>query len=72
MNGIAIAKILYPNLEDIIVKALKLGALAAGVSGNGPSLFAVCREGDEEFFQELFSSYGDVLKAKFVRFGEEM
>jgi shikimate kinase len=71
VNGVTIAKILYPSLEKLVTKALKLGALAAGVSGNGPSVFAVCREGDEGFFEELFSSYGEVLRARFVRLGEE-
>jgi shikimate kinase len=71
LNGIAIAKILYPQLEELVLKAIKLNALAAGVSGNGPSVFAVCREGDESPYEELFSSYGKVIKARFVRLGEE-
>jgi shikimate kinase len=71
LNGTAIAKILYPQLEGLVLKALELNALAAGVSGNGPSVFAVCREGDEGPYEELFSSHGEVVKARLVRLGEE-
>jgi len=70
LNGIAIARILYNRLEGVVMKALKLGALAAGVSGNGPALFAVCRRGDEGPFIELFSRHGKVLLARFTRLGE--
>jgi shikimate kinase len=72
LNGITIARILYKGFEEVAVKALKLGALAAGVSGNGPALFAVFREGDEGPFVELFSEHGKVLIARFVRLGEGM
>jgi len=69
LNGLLIARLLGYR-EDIPRKALELGALAAGVTGNGPAMFAVCRRGDEGPFVELLSGYGRVLVRRFVRVGE--
>lgn len=70
INGLAIARLLnYP--EDIPRKALELGALAAGVSGNGPAIFAVCRLGDEGPVLDFFGRYGEVYMHRFVRLGEK-
>ncbi len=66
MNGIYIARILGYD-ENIIWRAIELGALAAGVSGNGPTIFAVCREGDGGPIIDYFSTYGTVKVAKPVR-----
>lgn len=46
LNGIAVAEILgYSRVP--IERALRKGALAAGISGNGPSVFALCKRGED-------------------------
>lgn len=62
LNGVAVAEILGYDLEPI-KRALELGALAAGVSGNGPSIFAVARKGEEGPLVDLFSSMGRTIVA---------
>lgn len=48
VNGLMIAKALgYGRQLKAIGEALSKGALTAGVSGNGPSVYAVFREGEE-------------------------
>lgn len=70
LNGLAIARLMgYP--EDIPRKALDIGALAAGVSGNGPAIFAVCRAGDEGPVLDYFSRYGSVEIRRFIGLGEK-
>jgi len=59
LNGLFIARIMGYD-EDIVRRAIELGALAAGVSGNGPTIFAVCREGDGGPLAEYFANYGSV------------
>ncbi len=66
MNGLAIAKLLEYD-ENIIRKAIEMGALASGVSGNGPTIFAVCREGDGDYIADYFSLYGSVKIVKPIR-----
>lgn len=64
-NGVLVAEILgYDTtpLEEISRK----GALAYGVSGNGPSMFAVCKEGEEGPVYDILSKYGKVIKASVV------
>lgn len=56
LNGLMIAKLIGYN-ESPILEALNRGALAAGVSGNGPSVFVVCRKGDEHYFVDVLSKY---------------
>lgn len=56
LNGLAIARFLGYD-EDPIIEVLNRGALAAGVSGNGPSVFVVCRKGDEHYFADILSKY---------------
>ncbi len=46
INGRAVAISMGYSLK-LLKTALAKGALGAGVSGNGPSVFAVTREGDE-------------------------
>ncbi|MEM1873664.1 MAG: shikimate kinase, partial [Acidilobaceae archaeon] len=58
LNGMMIAKTLGYDIETVR-RALSLGALAAGVSGNGPSLFAITREGDEGPLLDLFIAKGE-------------
>ncbi|MFP3240386.1 MAG: shikimate kinase [Caldivirga sp.] len=48
VNGIMVARALgYDGQLKAIGEALSNGALAAGVSGNGPSVFAVFKDGEE-------------------------
>ncbi|MDK6028090.1 shikimate kinase [Ignisphaera sp. 4213-co] len=69
LNGLLIARLMGYS-EDVPRKALSMGASAAGVSGNGPATFAVCRAGDEGPIIEFFSRYGEVRVHRFVRVGE--
>ncbi len=57
MNGLLISRLLGYD-ETIPRRALEQGALAAGVSGNGPTIFAIARRGDEGPIHEYFSLYG--------------
>ena len=67
LNGIAVAEILGYSKAPI-EKALKKGALAAGISGNGPSVFALCKRGEEgPIFDEL-NTFGNVLLAECVKY----
>ncbi|MCS7110672.1 MAG: shikimate kinase [Ignisphaera sp.] len=66
MNGLLIARILGYD-ENVIRRAIELGALASGVSGNGPTMFAVCREGDCGPLIDYFSAYGSTKIVKPVR-----
>ena len=59
LNGIAVAEILGYSRAPI-ERALRKGALAAGISGNGPSVFALCKRGEEgPVFDEL-NTFGTV------------
>ena len=62
INGLMIATILKINPRPII-EALRRGALAAGVSGTGPSIAAVLDENHLDEVRDLFESYGRVLEA---------
>jgi shikimate kinase len=55
--------------EEILERAERLGALASGVSGNGPSLFAITKEGDEGPIVEEFSKHGEVRVVELVSHG---
>lgn len=61
LNGLAIARLLGYD-ETPILEALSRGALAAGVSGNGPSTFAVCRREDGHYYADLLSRYFNNIK----------
>ncbi|QGA67730.1 shikimate kinase [Sulfolobus sp. E11-6] len=63
INGILIANILGYPLDPIEI-ALKNGALAAGISGNGPSYFAVSKYGEEGPVYESLKRFGDVIIAR--------
>ncbi len=69
LNGLAIAEILGYDKRPII-SALKTGAIASGVSGNGPSIFALCKEGDEGPIYENLSKYGKVIVTRAVEIGD--
>ena len=56
-NGLTVSQALGYE-TDVLLKAMELGARASGVSGNGPSLFALVKEGDEGPAMELFSKLG--------------
>ncbi len=60
LNGIAVAEILGYD-TTLIKKALELGALASGVSGNGPSIFALAKKGDEGPLVDLFLRTGETI-----------
>jgi len=38
--------LLIPGFDQIKVEAVKLGALGCGISGSGPTIFALCTEYD--------------------------
>ncbi|AGE70160.1 shikimate kinase [Sulfolobus acidocaldarius] len=65
LNGIAMAEILGYDTSPI-KQALKGGALASGISGNGPSIFAVTKPGDEGKVIDIFSNFGEVLVTRVV------
>ncbi|AWR94846.1 shikimate kinase [Acidianus brierleyi] len=69
LNGLAIAEILGYDKEPII-SALKNGAIASGISGNGPSIFALCKEGDDGPIYESLSKYGKVIVTRAVEIGD--
>ncbi|TRM96102.1 hypothetical protein DJ530_13045 [Sulfolobus sp. E1] len=60
LNGILIANLLGYSL-DPVRDALKKGAVASGISGNGPSYFAIVKEGDEGPVYEILKRYGNVI-----------
>lgn len=62
-NGLTVSEVLGYE-TDVLLEALKLGARASGVTGNGPSLFAVVKEGGEKPLLELFSSLGKPILAR--------
>jgi shikimate kinase len=65
LNGVAVAEILGYDTTPI-EESLRKGALAAGISGNGPSLFAACKEGEEGPLMDYLSSLGRVLRTEAV------
>ena len=62
INGLTVSTALKIDPRPII-EALRRGALAAGVSGTGPSIAAVLDENHLDEVRELFESYGRVLEA---------
>lgn len=64
-NGLTVSHVLGYE-TDLLMRALELGAKASGVTGNGPSLFAVVKEGDEGPLIDLFSSLGNPVVARAV------
>ncbi|MEO9570123.1 MAG: homoserine kinase [Polaribacter sp.] len=54
-----VRKTLIPHFDDVKNTALKAGALGAGISGSGPTIFALCK-GDkiaEEVYKSIQESY---------------
>jgi len=70
LNGIAVAEILGYD-TSIIREALKAGALVAGISGNGPSIFAIVKEGEEGKIYDIFSREGNVIITRAVEIDSE-
>ncbi|KUO89463.1 shikimate kinase [Vulcanisaeta sp. EB80] len=68
VNGILVAESLgYHKALETIGAALRLGALASGVSGNGPSVYAVFKPGEEgPFIDYIINSWGYYLITVFV------
>ncbi|ADY01632.1 shikimate kinase [Vulcanisaeta moutnovskia 768-28] len=60
INGMLIAESLeYHNALKAIGVALRLGAVASGVSGNGPSIYAIFKAGEEgPFIDYIRSTWG--------------
>ena len=65
LNGILVAHILGYDTKEI-EDALKRGALASGISGNGPSVFAITKIGDEGPIVDAWSKYGNVIVTRVV------
>ncbi len=57
INGLAVSALLGIDFKPAL-KAMELGALAAGVSGTGPSLYAVCSSSVAEEVREKWASSG--------------
>ncbi|MBO3801618.1 MAG: shikimate kinase [Thermoproteota archaeon] len=66
LNGIAVAEILGYD-KTPIKRALRKGALAAGISGNGPSVFALCKPGEEGPVLDELSKFGNILFVECVK-----
>ncbi len=68
INGILVVESLgYWNAVPFISTALSKGAVASGVSGNGPSVFAVFKSGEEgSFLDYVENNWGYYLVSKFV------
>ena len=62
-NGLAVSKALGYE-TDLLLRAVELGAKASGVSGNGPSLFALVKEGEEGPIMELLSTLGSPMTVR--------
>ncbi|MCG1034829.1 homoserine kinase [Polaribacter sargassicola] len=54
-----VRKTLIPHFDDVKNAALKAGALGAGISGSGPTIFALCKgeEVAEEVYKNIKESY---------------
>lgn len=59
-NGLSVSKALGYE-TDVLLRAVELGAKASGVSGNGPSLFALVKEDEEGPIMELFATLGSPI-----------
>ena len=68
INGILVAESLgYYRALETIGAAMRLGALASGVSGNGPSIYAVFKPGDEgPFIDYIRNTWGYYLITRLV------
>lgn len=64
-NGLTVSEVLGYE-TDLLLKAVELGAVASGVTGNGPSLFAAVKNGEESGIVALFSDLGKPIIAKAV------
>jgi shikimate kinase len=64
INGLATASILNSD-SKIITDLIEKGALAASVSGNGPSIAAVVRKENEVTIKKIFSALeGNIIVSK--------
>jgi len=64
INGLATAPILNSD-SKIILDLIEKGALAASVSGNGPSIAAVVRQENESAIKKIFSTLdGNIIVSK--------
>jgi shikimate kinase len=65
INGTLIAEILGYD-KTPINEAIKRGAIAAGISGNGPSYFALSKEGEEGPIYDSLKKFGEPILTRFV------
>ncbi len=68
LNGRLVARVMGYD-EALLEEAERRGALASGISGNGPSVFALVKEGDEGPLVDLFSRHGEVKVVRLVEYG---
>ncbi|WP_069806979.1 shikimate kinase [Vulcanisaeta thermophila] len=68
LNGVLVAESLgYWDALEVIGRAISMGAVASGVSGNGPAIFAVFKREEEGPFLDFVSSrFGYYLTSGFV------
>ncbi|WP_243679323.1 hypothetical protein [Vulcanisaeta distributa] len=69
INGILVAESLgYYNALETIGAALRLGAVASGVSGNGPAIYAVFKPGEEggPFIDYIRNTWGYYIVTRLV------
>jgi shikimate kinase len=67
LNGRLVAQCMNYDLKPVLL-AEKLGAMASGISGNGPSVFALFRKGEEGPLVEKFSELGRTIVTRPVEF----
>ncbi|ARM76349.1 shikimate kinase [Acidianus manzaensis] len=60
-NGILVSEILGYDKKPLEEISKRKEALAYGISGNGPSIFALCKKGEEGPIYEILSKYGKVI-----------
>ena len=59
-------KKLIPFFDEVKISAMKAGALGAGISGSGPTIFALC-EGDE-IAEKVYNAIEDTYKKTGINF----
>ena len=67
LNGRLVAQFMNYDLKPMLL-AEKLGAMASGISGNGPSIFALFKKGEEGPLIEKFSELGRTIVTRPVEF----
>ena len=64
-----VRSMLIPGFYEMKIKAIELGALGFGISGSGPSVFALCESGaDAEKIANALTEFLDSIEIKADRF----